>query len=343
MGKVVTSAGLGEFITSGKVEEIKSPPKGVKAEAAPPLEVKAEAAPVDPGTPEPTPDPNDAPADDIAGDESTKSASDELKAAIAKKNATINRKHREMKEAREQAAEAEEFAKNQWNEKRQLEDRNAELEKELQELKAKAAPPAAEVNKKPDPQGFYDDKGQFKSFEYAEALAAYAAKQAVEEDRQRQAEAARAAEASAAQALAKTRIDEAIKRYPDYVEVTQRADVRTHNAVLQYLTASEHIGDVSYYLATNPDFVERINKLNPLKAIAEIGKLESTFEKAAQSAAPNAAAPAPAKLVTGAPAPIKPLSSQSVANINVDPSQMTFKELRDYERKRQRSAVGRPK
>jgi hypothetical protein len=195
---------------------------------------------------------------------------------------------------------------------------------------------------KPDPEKYYDDKRNFRAFEYAEALAAWSARQAVDEDRQRQAEAARSAEASAAQALAKSRIDEAAKKYPDFVEVTTRADVKTHNAVLQYLTASEHIGDVIYYLATNPDFVERINKLNPLKAIAEIGKLELTFEKPATASTASAATP-PAKVVTGAPAPIKPLSSAATANINVDPANMSFKELRAYERSRQRSNVGRPK
>lgn len=332
MGKVITSGGLNDFIASGKHEEIKSDPKPQRAKDAPPLEVKKESAPVDvkAETKEP---------------EEYKDADPETQAAIdkdEKARKAINRKHAESMSfkalAEKRAAEladAEEFAKSQWNGKRLSDERAAELEKQIEELK-KGAPAAPKTDEgKPDPKLFVDDKGQFKSFEYAEALASWAAQTAVDKDRKQQAEERRAQEAAQAEALARSRVAETEKRYADFKEVVAAADVRTHQQVINYLSTSEHIGEVSYYLAKNPDFLARINALHPLKAIAEIGKLEATMEKPATKAEepkPNGAA-----VVSGAPPPIKTLSSAASVNTNVDPAKMTYKELRAYERSRRRS------
>lgn len=327
MGKVITGAGLSEFIQSGKVEEIKAAPKEKVSKEAPPLEVVKPAGDATPKKEEP----KEEPLTDEAKDEA-RERSDDWRAEITRKNAAINRKHREMMEAREGQREAETFAKQQWNDKRLSEERIAQLERDLTDLKAKAAPVAAEKKAKPDPKAFYDDKGQFKAFEYAEELAAYSANKAVEDDRQAQATARTQAESAAAEALAKERVAQSIKKHPDYEQVLAASDLRTHNAVLAYLSGSEYIGEVSYYLAKNPEFIERINKLNPLKAIAEIGKLELTFEPKKDD---TAAGDAPgAKVSQGAPPPIKSLHADAPVDINTDPAKMSFKELRAYEKMR---------
>ena len=333
MGKVVTSGGLNDFIASGKHEEIKTDPKPKPQKDAPPLEVIKDKPATDvkepPKEPEEYTDPDPETQAALLKDEKARKA--------------VNRKHAESMSfkalAEKRAAEladAEEFAKNQWNEKRLSDERAAQFEKELAELKGakKEAPPAEKT--KPDPKLFVDDKGQFKSFEYAEALAAWAASDAVEKDRKAQAEEKRQAEAAQAEALARSRVAETEKKHPDFKQVMAEADVRTHTQVINYLSASEFIGEVSYYLGKNPEFLARINAMHPLKAIAEIGKLEATFEKPppkaeeVKSAAPNA--------VSGAPPPIKPLSSATTVNTNVDPSKMSYKELRAYEKsRRQRS------
>jgi hypothetical protein len=215
-------------------------------------------------------------------------------------------------------------------------DRAAALEKEVAELRKGAVKEAPKADKgKPDPKVFVDDKGQFKSFEYAEALAAWAAQNAVEEDRAKQAEERRAAEAAQAETLARARVAETEKAHPDFKEVMAAADVRTHKDVITYLSASEFIGEVSYYLGKHPEFLARINALHPLKAIAEIGKLEATFEK--PPAKTDESKANGANVVSGAPPPIKPLSSAVSVNTNVDPAKMTYKELRAYERSRRRS------
>lgn len=341
MGKVVTSAGLNEFVSTGKpTEEIKPEPKQKAAAKAEPLEVVKDKPIADVGG-EPKKEPpaaTEPPVDDATDDDETQkrmAADEALRLIIDKKNVTIGRKHKEMREAREAAEEAERFAENQFNERRLIEERAAKLEAELNELKARTAPPKAEELVKPDPAKFTDEKGQFKAFEYAEALAAYAAKTAVAEDRKAQAEAQRAQELAQAEAVARQRVAATIAKHPDFEAVMAATDLKTHTAVLQYLSASEQIGEVSYYLAKHPEYVERINKLNPLKAIAEIGKLEATLEKPPAAATTTEAPPAVAK-ISGAPAPIKPLSSATTVDTNTDPAKMNFKQLRAYERSRMR-------
>lgn len=340
MAKVVTSAGLLDFVSSGKVDNVKNDPPPKKREDAPPLEVKdkppvADAS--DAGDKKAAKAADSAPDEDTAIDDDTRAAieADQVwRARIDKKDAVINRKHKEMREARESAEEAERFAENQYRRATLAEQRAEAHERELAEWKAKAAPAAKEAEgpTKPDPQKFYDDKGQFKAFEYAEELAAYSANKAVADDRAKQAEDQRKAELAVAETEARKRVAEAIKVHPDFEEVMAATDLRTHNMVLQYLSASEHIGEVTYYLAKHPDFVERINALHPLKALAQVRDLEKTFDKPAAET-DKKSEPAPVK-TSGAPAPIKPLSSATTVNTNTDPSKMTYRELRAYERSR---------
>ena len=202
-------------------------------------------------------------------------------------------------------------------------------------MKSQAPPKAAEPEiQKPDPEKFKDEQGQFKAFEYAEALAAYAATEAVAKDRAKQEQDRRAAQAAESEKVARGRVDEARKRHADYDRVMESTPVNTHPQVLQYLTASENIGELAYYLAKNPDFVERINKMHPFEAIAEIGRLEPTLGKPRAPA--TIADPPPAPKASGAPPPITPLQTSSAGTVQTDPSKMSFRELRDYERTRKR-------
>ena len=335
MGKVVTSGGLNEFIETGKHENIKSDPKPKAAKDAPPLEVQKD---------KPVSDVKEPKKEEV--EEEYRDPDPETQAFLErdeKARKAVGKKHKEAMSfkalAEKRAAEisdAEEFAKQQWNEKRLSDERAAQLERELAEFKKGAAPAAPQPEKgKPDPKLFVDDKGQFKSFEYAEALASWAASDAVEKDRKQQAEEKKQAEAQAAEAIARARVAETEKKHPDFKEVMSEADVRTHAQVISYLSASEYIGEVSYYLGKNPEFLARINAMHPLKAIAEIGKLEATFEKpASPTESPKANG---ASVVSGAPPPIKTLSSATTVNTNTDPAKMTYKELRAYERSRRRS------
>lgn len=332
MGKVVTSQGLNEFIQSGKVEEIKAQPKPKAPETpqgSPNPQAQAKPEPNAEVPAEAKPEPSKVDEDDTYAGEDEETKAEVKKAERFDK--LMRKKHRAMREAQEERAESDRFAETQFNTARMMSERAAALEAELMKLR-EMAKPAPEVMKKPDPQAFYNEKGEFKAFEYAEALAKWSSDQSIAEfKKQQETEKAEALRAQAEEA-AKARVAETIKKHPDYQSVLEKADVKTHNAVLQYLTTSEHIGEVSYYLAQHPEFVSRINQLNPLKAIAEIGKLELAFEKPV--ATPDVLQPTPK--ASGAPAPITPLSSSLSVNTNTDPSKMTFQELRAYERSRRR-------
>jgi hypothetical protein len=329
MAKVVTSAGFREFVASGKTEEMtKVEPKETKD--APKLDV----VPDKPVQDVKTEAKESKEAEYVDDDKETQAEIDKSE----RFRKTINKKHRAMKEAQEAASEAEEFARNQWNEARLAKERAAALEERLNELQAQTVKKEPEM-KKPvhdelGPDGkkrFYDDQGQFKAFEYAEALATFAANEAVVKDRQRQIEESQKAAAAQAEEAAKAHVAEARKVHEDFDEVIQASDVKTHQRVLDYMTGSKWIAETAYYLAKNPEFVERINKLNPLAAIAEIGKLELTFEKPKPA---EETPPAPAPKVSGAPAPIVPLQTNASGIVQTDPAKMDFKQLRKYEAER---------
>jgi hypothetical protein len=335
MAKVITSGGLNEFIETGKHEEIKADPKPKREAQAPPLEIKDKPAadakePVKPG-------PDDEYVDDDPEVQARIKLDEKFRKAIGKKHSeALSFKALADKRAAE-LSDAEEFAKGQWNEKRLSDDRAAQLERELAELKKGATPVVPKADKgKPDPKLFVDDKGQFKSFEYAEALAEWAATKAVEDDRTKQAQERRQNEAAQAEALARQRVAETEKRHPDFKEVVAAADVRTHNDVIAFLSANEHIGDVSYYLAKHPEYLARINAMHPYAAIAELGELIATqFKKPLKEKGDE---PKSEVVTSTAPPPIKTLSSAGTVNTNVDPAKMSYRELRAYERERRRRA-----
>ncbi len=335
MPKVVSGKDFDKFVETGEHQtldgaskktpaKVIEPPKEVrelvtKAEAATAADMKPEAEPEDTGL----------------------EAEDNDLAERAQKR--ISKKHKEMKQAvaladrlKSELEDTENFSKSQYQRAQLAEERAQALERELNELRAKApkAESAGKEGGKPDPKDFYDEKGQFKAFEYAEKLAEYSATQAVEKDRAEQLKAQRDVENAKAEALAKERVEQSKKLHPDWQKVVEAAGVNVPAMVAQYMTVSEHIGEIAYYLAKNPAFAERINSLNPIKAIAEIGKLEAQWDKGTEATTEEKPAIPKAPSV-GAPAPISPLSGQGSPGVNSDPAKMTPKELLAYTRERE--------
>jgi hypothetical protein len=329
MGKVVTSQGLQAFVSEGKHETIKNDPPPKKNEPAPQLEVKKETPAVDvkPETKAEEPDYKDTDAETQAEIDK----SERFKKLIGKK-------HYEMKKAQAEAESADRLAEEQFNRARLAESRLAEYDAELKRLRAASAPPEPKAAEKPDPAKFQDDKGQFKAFEYAEALAAWSADQSIANYKKDQEQKAKAQEAMIAEARALELVQKAKENHADYDDViatfVAKNDLSTHPQVLAYLSASDQIGELNYYIAKNPDFIARINKLNPLKAIAAVRDIELTFEKPPKVEEPKAEAP---KVNPGAPAPITPLPSGGSVNTNTDPARMDFKELRAFRRAQERA------
>ena len=318
MPKVITGSGLQEFIETGKHATIES--KKTATQEAPPLEVKKETPVVDVK-------PIEEPKAEVKDtDEGLEPEDKDLSEIIRKK---IGKKHRAMKEAQEAAADAESFAKNQYDRARLAEERAAALATELEQAKKTVVPPPQE-EKKPDIKDFTDAQGQVKWTEYTEATAKYAADKAVQEDRARQAQEREAAEKAEAAAKFKAKAD----KIEGFQEKLAGSQVWFPNAVLEYITESEDGPEVVMHLLENPETADRISKLRPIKAIAEIGKIVKGLSKPVEAKAVET--PQPPVDRGGAPPPITPISGSGTGTINTDPSKMNHKELRAYEMERER-------
>ena len=333
MGKVVTSEGLSAFIETGTPTETIAAAQRVKPNgAAPALELVTTQPPADAPEQKAAPESKDDPNEGLEADDADL-------AERAKRR--INAKHRAMKQAeavadkaRADVLEAERFAEAQFNERKLLENRLREIESKV----AQPTPPVVQVTAEPDPKTYYDDQGQFKAFEYAKDLAKHAAEKAVADDRAKQAELARQAQDEAERAAFTQRMEAVAKEIPDWKAVVSASDVKLQNAVLDYMAHATYGAQLAYFLAKNPEIAEGLNKLSPLLAVAEAGALATQFVKKAESKATPA--PTTEAPVRGAPAPIVPIRGEGT-QINTDPSKMSYKELRAFERSRERAQATR--
>ncbi|MCI0598710.1 MAG: hypothetical protein L0Y60_04185 [Beijerinckiaceae bacterium] len=87
------------------------------------------------------------------------------------------------------------------------------------------------------------------------------------------------------------RADEARKRIPDFDKILESATVSPqHPEVIKLILSSEKSPELSVYCSQNPEFVHRLNRLSPLQAALEIGRIENRLS----SGPPKTATKAPA-------------------------------------------------
>ena len=325
MGKVVTSKGLQEFVQSGTVTHVPDHKETKKGEA---LEVKKDQQPVDLKPPESAKEePQDEPKEELKDDEQPVLSEDSRK--------YVNKQHRLRKEAQEAAEDAERFAKDQYQRAMLAEQRAEQLARELEETRTKTAPVPKEPEiKAPEAKDFVVE-GQVDWDKYTDAKADFAAKKAVAEERKRQADERAEAERQTHIARIQASATEARKELKDFDEVMEsvkdtEAD-RVPQFVLNYIYESDHSAKIAYHLAKNPEEAQRIAKLAPIRGLAELGKLEERLTAKPEKQEVKAESP-PER--TGAPPPITPIATTASGTVNTDPSRMSYKELREYERQR---------
>lgn len=349
MAKTVSSAGLADFIATGKptqVYENDQTSKRHSTEAKAKLAVVEPIKPAEPAGKEPastteTKAAPDAPATAKTEPEDTGlEPEDHDLAERAQKR--ISKKHREMKTAQEEAAAAREealenerFAETLFKEREEWRKRAEEAEKRV----PAAAKPEEKPAGRPDPKDFMDDKGQFKGIEYAEALAEWSAIQAIEKDRKTQAEERAKAEKERADAAVRERIAAATQKYPDWEKKVTGSNITLQNECLQFIGRSPQGMDIAYFLADNPKEAERIRALDPYLAVGELGKLQTRFEKPAEPTKAETKPEAPT--TSSAPAPITPISTSGAGSVVVDPAKMNFRQLREWHRERRKAGLER--
>jgi hypothetical protein len=334
MPKVISSDGLNDFIETGKHQTIE-PHKDTPVKEA----VKTEEPKVvDPLKVEP-----------VKAEEAKKLAEerddglDPEDADLAEKaRLKINRKHRELKaetalrlKRETEAQEAERFAEQQFNERRLVETERDRLKTELEALKSRLpqsqADDAPKAPNKDDPK-WKNDKGEFEWDRFTEAQADFK----VEQFKRQQAQERAQQQEAQIQAALTTRIDAAVKKYPDFVEkVSAASDKDVPPYLLQAMREREMGTDLAYYFATNRDELTRLSKLSPIAALAELGRIETRFDVKTEPVKAAEAVPEPVK-TSSAPPPITPINANGAGTVVTDPSRMDFKQLRAFERERLR-------
>jgi hypothetical protein len=257
--------------------------------------------------------------DDIEGEDglTPRQKRDYTKAMLS----TIGKKHRAQKEA-------EEFATAQYNERQLAEQRAEDLERELNDLRAKAKPAPVEA-KAPDRKDFESDAA------YADALIDYRVDQKLKVQAQEQAKREQERLQNELVAQAKARIERAIEIVPDFKELTESVDMEVPKAVAGYMQKSPLFAELGYHLAKNPEILEHLQTLAPDEQLVEIGEIKSKLQPFASKAkvengeepSTNGIKPstetgsAPSKPRITAPV-IKPLSSGSAAQVEKDEAEM---------------------
>lgn len=318
--QVVTNDNMAEFIQNRTVPDFVPPKVDAKAE------VIAEPAKADVSkeTPPRGEDGKFVKADDVAADAAEKAAKPAVDdegddpdgdGLTEHARRVIGKKHRRMKDA-------EEFARQLYGDKTAAEKRAEEAERKLAERDSKSRPDSDKDSKEPKAEDFKTVG------EYTDALVEYRLEKKWAEREAKQVQERQEQAARTAQDALNTRIAATVKELPDYAEVIAESDIDLPPHMAVYVAESPIGPKLGYHLAKHPEDFDRISKLSPIRAIAELGKLEDRLEKPAKAKEPEAdEKPATSR----APSPIKPLEGNS-AQVTKDPAKMTIQELREYER-----------
>lgn len=335
--QVVTSENFQQLIETGKVPEFK-PPEAAKPAASEVAPKKADAPASetatiwseqprgangkftkadDAGTSTPAVGAKPTEPDDEGGDD--------LPEHVRK---VIGKKHRLQKEA-------EEFARDQWRERQAADARADKIQRELDEERAKSRPATVKTeDKPPKPEDFATVA------EYTDALVDYRVAKKFADDKAEAEQKRQAEEKAERDRQFAERIAKAKEKHEDFDEVLKSIAGteldRVHTDVIEYMQESELGADLLYHLAKNPKDLDRYRKLSPRRFIAELGKLEAKLETPADTTATlSQAATTTQPAVSKAPAPIAALASDKPTVVHKDPSAMSFKELREFERQRE--------
>jgi hypothetical protein len=261
----------------------------------------------------------------------------------------IGKKHRQLKEA-------EEFAADQYNGKRLAEQRAEDLARENAELRAKLPPDRkheSAMPEKPQRQNFATDD------EYLDAMIQFGVDQRLAEQREKDAKEAAEQARQKIMDAATSRMNRAMEIVPDYREVIEDADAIVPPAIANYMGKSEMIAELGYHFAKNPDVLVSLAKLPPDEQLVQIGKIESilspfepregktaaqndtTSSQEASNGKPHKAAPSADSTgldlskPRGKAAPvITPLDATGSAGIQKDPADMNIREsIEDFSRR----------
>lgn len=187
---------------------------------------------------------------------------------------------------------------------------------------------ALEAAQAPKEQDGEPKQEQFEDYNaYVKALARYEAKQEAAATLKAESEkSAKSAKQETAQQSERKIAEGWVKRerefeaatedYKDVVTPFVEEELGTFSEGARRLLVESEVGPgLLYHLAKNPDDVERISELSPMRQIVELGKMEDKMQR-------------PAKAVSKAPEPITPVPAGISGS--KDPSKMSISEYKAF-------------
>lgn len=306
--QVLDGSNIQHFLETGKVtplDALKEPPKEeAKPEDKGPPEVKAETEELEPGD---------------------EALSEAVRKRIGKEVFKRKQADAAVKKAEAARQEADSFAQNEYRRAQEAQKRADEAEARVKELEKRVTPPA-DTDKEPVREDFesdaayWDAKIDWKADQKVKA--AEKARLAQEQERANQArDEARIARNKAFAAT----VDDWEETAGSLAESFPEAPP---GYIQEFILDSDMSAQVMYHFGKNPDDYRRIVALSPIKAVAELGKLEKELStpKDKPVEAPKAEK---AQERPRAPEPIKPLEGNSGA-VHKPLSEMTTKETIEY-------------
>lgn len=203
--------------------------------------------------------------------------------------------------------------------RQQAEARAQQLEQERQEIQRRMSQPRFEQFQDPD--------------QYARAVEEHT-QRTIAQERQRFQEAQEHQRRTQAyqqfETKLQSRVVEAMQKYPDYAEVVGNPSLPqlpvVNPTLVEAILDHEQMGDITYYLAKNPQEAHRIAYLPPARAVMEVGRIAEKL--AAKPAKTSSAPPPPAEVGSRAEATPK------------DPDKMSQSELIEWRMRERRKARG---
>lgn len=177
-----------------------------------------------------------------------------------------------------------------------------QLEKRLQDIERKSQPaPPPTVEQEPQPHQFQD------AFEYAKALTDYRVEQRLAQEKAAEAQARAQAEQQKVINSWLQRVEAAKAELPDFdAMLASASNVPVPDHIRDAMLTSEVGPKLLYHFAENPDVIKRLSELQPIRALAELGKLEARFEAKPEK---------PPVAKSKAPDPIQPIRANGKADL----------------------------
>lgn len=182
---------------------------------------------------------------------------------------------------------------------------------------AAPAKPQIDISEKPTPDKFETHE------EYIDALTDWKIDSKEKEKSQKAKESEAKSEYQKQIEAYQTKVSEIKKTHDDFDEVMEDVDdIMVSPSVQQIIIDSDFGPALAYELAKNKGEFERINKLSPLAAAKEIGKIEARLANQSESKKEIK--------VTKAPQPLKAVGAGSKGTIQKSPDDMSFDEFKAW-------------